>query len=76
MTTRIRWLGHAAIGLETGGHRVLIDPFFTGNPAATITADEAQADFILVSHGHGDHVGDTIAIARRTGALRVFRSTP
>ena len=68
MTTNIRWLGHAALGLDTGGFKVLIDPFFTGNPAAAVTADKAQADFILVSHGHGDHVGDTIAIAKRTGA--------
>jgi L-ascorbate metabolism protein UlaG (beta-lactamase superfamily) len=68
MTTRIRWLGHAAIGLETGGHHVLIDPFFTDCPSAAVRADEVAADFILVSHGHGDHVGDTIAIARRTGA--------
>jgi L-ascorbate metabolism protein UlaG (beta-lactamase superfamily) len=68
MSTRIRWLGHAAIGLETGGHHVLIDPFFTNNPAAAITAEQARADFILVSHGHGDHLGDTVPIARRTGA--------
>jgi L-ascorbate metabolism protein UlaG (beta-lactamase superfamily) len=68
MSTRIRWLGHAAISLETGGHKVLIDPFLTDNPAATIRAQDAEADFILVSHGHGDHVGDAIAIARRTGA--------
>ena len=68
MTTNIRWLGHAALGLDTGGFKVLIDPFFTGNPAAAVTADKAQADFILVSNGHGDHVGDTIAIAKRTGA--------
>ncbi len=68
MSTRIRWLGHAAIGLETGGHKILIDPYFTDNPAAAIRASDAEADFILVSHGHGDHVGDTIAIARRTGA--------
>jgi L-ascorbate metabolism protein UlaG (beta-lactamase superfamily) len=68
MATRVQWLGHAALLLQTGGFQVLIDPFFTGNPAATMNADQAQADFILVSHGHGDHVGDTIAIARRTGA--------
>jgi L-ascorbate metabolism protein UlaG (beta-lactamase superfamily) len=68
MSTRIRWLGHAALALETVGFKVLIDPFFSGNPAAAIRADQAEADFILVSHGHGDHVGDTIAIARRTGA--------
>ena len=71
MTTNIRWLGHAALGLDTGGFKVLIDPFFTGNPAAAVTADKAQADFILISHGHGDHVGDAIAIARRTGATVV-----
>lgn len=68
MNTRIHWLGHAAMALETAGHRILIDPFFTGNPAATMKADQAQADFILVSHGHGDHIGDTISIAQRTGA--------
>ena len=68
MTTRIRWLGHAAIGLETGGHKILIDPFFTDNPAAVIRAADAEADFILVSHGHGDHVGDAVSIAKRTGA--------
>ena len=68
MPTHIRWLGHAAVALETAGYKVLIDPFFTGNPAAAIQAKDAQADFILVSHGHGDHVGDTIAIAQRTGA--------
>ena len=68
MSTRVRWLGHAALALETAGHHVLIDPFFTGNPTAAIQADDAKADFILISHGHGDHVGDAIAIAKRTGA--------
>jgi L-ascorbate metabolism protein UlaG (beta-lactamase superfamily) len=68
MTTRIRWLGHAAIAIETAGHKILIDPFFTGNPKAAISADQAEADFILISHGHSDHVGDSIAIAQRTGA--------
>jgi L-ascorbate metabolism protein UlaG (beta-lactamase superfamily) len=68
MTTSLTWLGHGAWQLETAGQRVLIDPFFTGNPAAAVTADAVAADFILVSHGHGDHVGDTVAIARRTGA--------
>jgi L-ascorbate metabolism protein UlaG (beta-lactamase superfamily) len=68
MTTRIRWLGHAAMALETAGYNILIDPFFTGNPKAAISADQAKADFILISHGHADHVGDAIAIAQRTGA--------
>jgi L-ascorbate metabolism protein UlaG (beta-lactamase superfamily) len=68
MATRLCWLGHAALLLETDGRNVLIDPFLTNNPAAARNADEVPADFILVSHGHGDHVGDTAAIARRTGA--------
>lgn len=68
MATRIRWLGHSALLIETGGTRILIDPFFTGNPAAVVTAEDAEADYIIVSHGHGDHVGDAEAIARRTGA--------
>jgi L-ascorbate metabolism protein UlaG (beta-lactamase superfamily) len=68
MTTRVTWLGHAALSVETAGHSILIDPFFTDNPAAALEAEDARADFILVSHGHGDHVGDAVAIARRTGA--------
>ena len=59
MSTHIRWLGHSAIEIVTSGKTVLIDPFMTGNPAAKLSADEVQADFILVSHGHGDHIGDT-----------------
>jgi L-ascorbate metabolism protein UlaG (beta-lactamase superfamily) len=68
MTTRIRWLGHSAVAIETAGYHLLIDPFLTGNPKAAITADEAKADFILISHGHSDHVGDSVSIANRTGA--------
>ena len=69
MAAKLTWYGHATLGIETGGYRVLVDPFFTGNPAASTTAEKVMADFILVSHGHGDHVGDAEAIARRTGAL-------
>jgi L-ascorbate metabolism protein UlaG (beta-lactamase superfamily) len=68
MATRVRWLGHAALLLESGGRNVLIDPFLTGNPKAAVKAGEVPADLILISHGHGDHVGDAVAIARRTGA--------
>jgi len=64
-------LGHACLLVESDGQRVLIDPFLTGNPAAAVTADEVEADFILVSHGHADHVGDAVAIAKRTGATVV-----
>jgi L-ascorbate metabolism protein UlaG (beta-lactamase superfamily) len=68
MSVKVTWLGHAAFNLEVGEHRILIDPFLTDNPAATVSAEDVEADFILVSHGHGDHVGDTVAIAERTGA--------
>jgi len=68
MTTSITWYGHAALGLHTGNYQILVDPFFTGNPAASTSADQINADFILVSHGHSDHVGDAIDIAQRTGA--------
>src|ERR1700745_4124199 len=71
MTTRITWLGHANLLVETSGYRILIDPFVTDNPACPLKADQAQSDFILISHGHGDHVGDAVAIARRTGATVV-----
>lgn len=64
----LTWLGHACWLLRTDRHSILLDPFLTGNPTAAIGADEVPADFILVSHGHGDHVGDTASIAHRTGA--------
>jgi L-ascorbate metabolism protein UlaG (beta-lactamase superfamily) len=64
----IRFLGHSAFELTHEGVTVLIDPFLTGNPKAAASADEVAADAILVTHGHGDHLGDTVAIAKRTGA--------
>jgi L-ascorbate metabolism protein UlaG (beta-lactamase superfamily) len=64
----IRFLGHAAFALEHDGTTVLIDPFLTGNPRAAASADEVAADAILLTHGHGDHYGDAVAIAKRTGA--------
>jgi L-ascorbate metabolism protein UlaG (beta-lactamase superfamily) len=64
----IRYLGHAAFTLSDGDATVLIDPFLTGNPKAAISADEVAATTILLTHGHGDHIGDTVAIAKRTGA--------
>jgi L-ascorbate metabolism protein UlaG (beta-lactamase superfamily) len=67
--TTLTWYGHATLGLETGGLQILVDPFFSGNPSAPVTPDKVKADFILVTHGHGDHIGDTVDIARRTGAL-------
>jgi L-ascorbate metabolism protein UlaG (beta-lactamase superfamily) len=64
----IRFLGHAALELSDGETSVLIDPFLTGNPKAAVAADDLSPNAILLSHGHGDHLGDTVAIAKRTGA--------
>jgi len=69
MTTKFTWFGHATLGLETGGYKLVVDPFFSGNPAASLSPESVEADFILVSHGHGDHVGDAVALAKRTQAL-------
>jgi L-ascorbate metabolism protein UlaG (beta-lactamase superfamily) len=64
----IRFLGHACFSLSDGDTTVLIDPFLTGNPKAAASADEVDATTLLLTHGHADHVGDTVAIAKRTGA--------
>ena len=71
MSVKFTWLGHASHELETGGYKLLVDPYFSENPAATVSVDQAQADFILVSHGHFDHVTDLVAVAKRTKALVV-----
>lgn len=68
MAMKITFLGHGTCQVETGGKTILIDPFLTGNPAASTTADAVNPDFIVVSHGHSDHVGDAVDIAKRTGA--------
>jgi L-ascorbate metabolism protein UlaG (beta-lactamase superfamily) len=67
----VRFLGHACFTLKDGDATVLIDPFLTGNPKAAIAAGDVAATTILLTHGHGDHIGDTVAIAKRTGAPTV-----
>ncbi len=64
----IRFLGHACFELSDGDTRLLIDPFLSGNPKAAVSADELDPTVIALTHGHGDHIGDTVAIAKRTGA--------
>jgi L-ascorbate metabolism protein UlaG (beta-lactamase superfamily) len=64
----VRFLGHACFTLSDGDTTVLIDPFLTGNPMAAVSADDVEATTLLLTHGHADHVGDTVAIAKRTGA--------
>jgi L-ascorbate metabolism protein UlaG (beta-lactamase superfamily) len=63
----IRFLGHACFELSDGDTSLLIDPFLTGNPKAAATADELNPTTILLTHGHVDHIGDTVAIAKRAG---------
>src|SRR5919108_804977 len=69
--TEVRFLGHACFTLSDGDATVLIDPFLTGNPKAAIAADDVAATTILLTHGHVDHIGDTVSIAKRTGATVV-----
>lgn len=69
--TTMTWYGHGTWGVQTGGQRIVIDPFFDDSPAAPKKAREIHADYILVSHGHFDHVADAAAIAKRTGATVV-----
>ncbi len=70
---KITYHGHSAFRIETGKAVVLIDPFFTGNPAAKASWQEASTGctHVLLTHGHGDHIGDSIAILKATGAVLV-----
>ena len=68
MTLTYTWYGHGTSGLNVDGINVVVDPYFTDNPAATAKTEEVEADYILVTHGHSDHVADAVPIAKRTGA--------
>jgi len=67
----ITYHSHSCFTINSDGTLLLVDPFLSGNPLADVGPDEVEADYILVSHGHGDHIGDTVAIAKRTGATVV-----
>ena len=71
MSVSIKWLGHSAYSLDIDGHKLIIDPFVSGNPVAKSAAKDLDAEVILLTHAHGDHVGDSVEIAKRTGALVV-----
>ena len=75
MTVSIRWLGHSAYSFDIDGRKLLIDPFVSGNPAAKAAAKDLDAEVILLTHAHGDHVGDSVEIAKRTGALVAHHSS-
>ncbi|MEI8341756.1 MAG: MBL fold metallo-hydrolase, partial [Verrucomicrobiota bacterium] len=68
---KLTYLSHSCFLLETSTHRLIIDPFLTGNPLAKLAAADVECDFILVSHGHEDHLGDAVEISKRTGATIV-----
>jgi L-ascorbate metabolism protein UlaG (beta-lactamase superfamily) len=65
---KVTWLGHSAFLIE-GKDRILVDPFLNGNPMAARKPEDVDCDIICVTHGHSDHLGDAVAIARRTGAV-------
>ncbi|NIP86967.1 MAG: metal-dependent hydrolase [Planctomycetales bacterium] len=71
MATVLTWLGHGTWLIDTGPHRILLDPFLDESPTAPVKADQVEADTILVSHGHFDHVADLVSVAKRTGATVV-----
>lgn len=68
MTVTLTWYGHGTWGLEHEGKQVIIDPFFSGNPACQTSPDDVNPSTILITHAHNDHVGDVVDIAKRTGA--------
>ena len=71
MAIELTWLGHGTWLIETAGRRIVLDPFLDENPSAPVKAADVQADYLLVSHGHFDHVADAAAMANRTGATVV-----
>ncbi|HXB93117.1 MAG TPA: metal-dependent hydrolase [Puia sp.] len=72
MRPRFTFYGHATFSIEINGKTLLFDPFFTGNPLAKgVDVDKIKADYIFITHGHGDHTADLVRIAKNTGALCV-----
>lgn len=68
MAIKYTYVAHGTHLLDIGGTKIVIDPYFDDNPGTEMKADEVEADFIVVSHGHGDHIADAAPIAKRTGA--------
>lgn len=66
---KVSYHGHSVVKIETNGTNIFIDPFISGNDATDLNADDTKADVILLTHGHNDHVGDTVDMAKRNDAL-------
>jgi len=71
LSLKITWLGHSCFSIRAGKFDLLVDPFLDESPTAPVKAAEVAADFVLLTHGHFDHVADAVAIAKRTGATVV-----
>lgn len=71
MSVELTWMGHATWLLKSGEHRIIVDPFLSENPAAKVAAKDVQADFVLITHGHFDHVADAAEIANANHATLV-----
>mgnify|MGYP001186332254 CR=1 FL=1 len=70
MPIRLHYFGHSTFAIDTGAHKLIVDPFLSpNNPLAPVSAEAIVADYILLTHGHGDHCADAAAIAKRTGAM-------
>lgn len=66
---KISYHGHAVVKIETNGKTILIDPFLTGNPLTDLSVETESPDYIILTHGHADHVGDTVELAKKKDAL-------
>ncbi|MCL6568466.1 MAG: metal-dependent hydrolase [Meiothermus silvanus] len=65
----LRYLGHSAVYLSDGKTRIVVDPFLSGNPTASLKAEELEVDYVLVTHAHGDHWGDSLALAQKGATI-------
>ncbi|MDC2863045.1 metal-dependent hydrolase [Bacillus sp. BP-3] len=66
---KVSYHGHSVVKIETNGKVILIDPFITGNPKTDLKVEDVTVDAIILSHGHGDHVGDTVELAKKHNAV-------
>lgn len=72
MTLKVTYYGHSTLLLESDSYKIVVDPFFApGNPVAPVSVDKIDADFILVTHGHGDHTEQAVELAKKSGALLI-----
>ena len=71
MSYQLTFYGHGTFGIKIGEYNLLIDPFLSGNPSTKIGPEDVDPDYLLITHGHGDHVGDALEIIKRTGAKSI-----